>query len=75
MILILLFVTLSKRKPVNLPIQLKHMEFFFCTERKNFVVDRNAAKNVLKIHGYKDLSLWNVITCRLANFFRRFERS
>jgi hypothetical protein len=50
MALILLFAPLSKQKPVILPFRLKLKEFFFRTERKNFVLDLNVVKNALKIH-------------------------
>jgi hypothetical protein len=74
MTLIFLFAPLTKQKPVNLFLHLKLKGFFFRTERKNFVLDRNVVKNALKIHAYEDVSLWNVITCRLVNCYRRFER-
>jgi len=72
MTLIFLFSLLFKRKSVNLRIYLKLKGLFFRTERKNFVLDRNVVKNALKIYTYEDLSLWNVITCRMVNCYRRF---
>jgi len=64
-----------QRKPVNIPVHLKRMGFFFHTERKNVALDSNVVKNAIKIHEYGDLSLWNVITCRLVISYRCFERS
>jgi len=64
-----------QRKPVNIPIHLKRMGFFFLTERRNVMLGRNVVKNAVKIRGYEDLSLWNVITCRLVICYQRFERS
>jgi hypothetical protein len=74
MTLILLFAPLSKRKLVNLRIYLKLKGFFFRTECKKFVLDDKVDKNALKIYAYEDLSLWNVVTCRLVNCYGLFER-